>query len=178
MEVFPTCPVSFYHHFSFFSWIKRKANSWHFARVTRVLRLPAKEGYLTPCLDIQVMDPWIHFVLLNQESLHQWWCMLEARDGRPATKGGHSAGSTDISSRSHRAQFLLEEACRCGNHCCRLDLSIAVSGVGWLRINNHHPAVAVNQGLNLLWQTAEARMRHRNTSPNVFPLSHFCIALT
>lgn len=175
---FPHLPHLLLHHFClFFNWIKRKANSWHFPRVTRVLRLPVKEGYLTPRLDIPVMDPWIHFVLLNQESLRQRWCMLEAGEGGPATKAGHSADSTDISSRSHRAQFLLEEACRCGNRCCRLALSMAVSGVGWLRINNHHPAVAVNQGLNL-WQAAEARMRHRNTLPNVFPLSHFCIALT
>lgn len=50
---------------------------------------------------------------------------------------------------SHRAWFLHENACGCGNHCCRLDHSVAMSGVRWLQINNQHPAVALNQGLNL-----------------------------
>ena len=78
--------------------------------------------------------------------------MLETGGGGLAAKGEHGVDSTDIGSKWQRPIRLgscLKKLRRCGNRCCRLDLSMAVSGVGWLQINNQHPAVAVNQGLNL-----------------------------
>lgn len=94
----------------------------------------------------------VDLMLLNQGSLQQRWCMQEAGGGGRATEGERGAASTDMGSKWQRPIGLgsrLKKLRRCGNRCCRLDLSMAVSGVGWLQINNQHPAVAVNQGLNL-----------------------------
>lgn len=70
----------------------------------------------------------------------------------PAGKRKCGIDATDIGSKWQRPIGLsscLKKLRRCGNRCCRLDLSMAVSGVGWLQINDQLPAVAVNQGLNL-----------------------------
>jgi len=78
--------------------------------------------------------------------------MLEMGGGGLAAGGERGADPADIGSEWQcpiRLSSHLKKLRRCGNYCCRLDLSMAVSGVGWLQINNQRPAVAVNQALNL-----------------------------
>jgi len=70
---------------------------------------------------------------------------------------------------SHRAWILHEDLCGCGNHCCRLDHSVAM-WVGWGGCRS------IISTLRLLWIKAwisdrlQKPEKHRNTSPNIFLL--------
>lgn len=153
-----------------------EANTWVFPRVTRVLGLLVKKKLS----DSHFGYPRSIYLMLSQEGLQQWWAVLRMEGAGIDVEGERREGSTEVVSKWQCLTGLsscAKRLRRCGNRCCRLDGSVAASGVGWLQINNQHPAVALNQGLNL-WQRLQKPGRGTEIPHLTVFLSHFCFTLS
>lgn len=120
------------------------------------------------------------YLMLSQEGLQQWWAVLRMEGAGIDIEGERHEGSTEVVSKWQCLTGLsscAKRLRRCGNRCCRLDGSVAASGVGWLQINNQHPVVALNQGLNL-WQRLQKPGRGTEIPHLTVFLSHFCFTLS